>query len=274
MENLCISLPSGDMSLNIYNSDYPINDLFGFACRQNPKRGFLFVSKVLGKHYPVKPKDIFNTYENLSNKLELLLDNNDKPLFIGFAETATGLGLGIYDNWKQSNLNVNSLFIHTTRYNFNKKTFINFEEEHSHSTGHIVFEPEAGSEYLYSMNTLILIDDEITTGNTLKNFIDAFINKHKYIKKVVIISLKNWMSNKNIELFKSNFLELDIHFTSILTGEYQFTQNKNYICEKMPNVDSNKDFKDDLILNNHGRFGLVNVPEYNLDLYYLIPNMH
>lgn len=62
-----ITLPRGTLDLTYQtnsmanknslkqNDSYQLEDLLGFAQRINPKRAFLFVSKVLGRHIPVAP---------------------------------------------------------------------------------------------------------------------------------------------------------------------------------------------------------------------------
>ena len=47
------SLPYGTLHLDIDHADLPPDDLFALGARDNPRRAFLFVSKVLGKHIPV-----------------------------------------------------------------------------------------------------------------------------------------------------------------------------------------------------------------------------
>ena len=47
-------LSTGTLSLSISNSMQ--DGLFRIAERQNPKRAFLFVSTVLGRHIPVRPE--------------------------------------------------------------------------------------------------------------------------------------------------------------------------------------------------------------------------
>ncbi|MEO8600629.1 MAG: phosphoribosyltransferase domain-containing protein, partial [bacterium] len=51
-----VALPTGLMELNVDAGAFRLDDLIGFAARANAKRGFLFMSKVLGKHWPVTPQ--------------------------------------------------------------------------------------------------------------------------------------------------------------------------------------------------------------------------
>ena len=50
-----IRLRAGTLRHTVERADVPFDDLCGFASRRSRKRGFVFVSKVLGKHYPVRP---------------------------------------------------------------------------------------------------------------------------------------------------------------------------------------------------------------------------
>jgi len=46
-------LPTGALCLELEEGASALASLLDFAARANPKRAFLFLSKVLGKHYPV-----------------------------------------------------------------------------------------------------------------------------------------------------------------------------------------------------------------------------
>ena len=57
-----ITLPRGTLDLTYQtnhfldgSATYELEDLLDFAQRINPKRAFLFFSKVLGRHVPVAP---------------------------------------------------------------------------------------------------------------------------------------------------------------------------------------------------------------------------
>lgn len=49
------NLSCGRIEVSSEDTVYPLSDLFDIAERRNPKRVFLFVSKVLGRHIPVSP---------------------------------------------------------------------------------------------------------------------------------------------------------------------------------------------------------------------------
>jgi hypothetical protein len=274
MQHFHFEIPSGELSLSIKHTEYPLHDLCGFASRQNPKRGFLFVSKVLGKHYPVRPSKMQEVYHFLSDEVEHYLNSSDCPIFLGFAETATGLSSGLYHTWYKKYFSnssykkdiADSVFVHTTRYHFEEKNVLfHFQEEHSHATGHIVYEPEQADFQLDRYNTLVLIDDEITTGKTMTNFIEGFTKlKNSSIKKVIVVSIKNWMDELSQERFYQIFPHIEFQFVQALKGTYSFKQKPGFVCAPMPNVEGSNNDKSDLINHNFGRFGLkhFDVPNF------------
>ena len=71
-----------------------------------------------------------------------------KTVFIGFAETATGLGHAVFNHFEDA------IYIHTTREEIlNMEPSFYFEEEHSHATSHRVYAPE---EILMEAETIVL----------------------------------------------------------------------------------------------------------------------
>lgn len=84
-------LPTGHITIAVDHTYIETSQLFDFAARQNSKRGFLFMSKVLGKHFPSKPKLMRRVHETLSS---LINTSITQPIvFIAMAETAVGLSL-------------------------------------------------------------------------------------------------------------------------------------------------------------------------------------
>ncbi len=85
-------LPTGTLHLNTDCDAIIVQDYLGFGARANPKRSFLFVSKVLGKHWPASPSKMYATHQLLAQKIQHI---ETPALFIGMAETAVGLGQGV-----------------------------------------------------------------------------------------------------------------------------------------------------------------------------------
>ncbi len=189
MHTESVEIKNGTLDISVHNQKLPLNDLLDFASRENPKRGFLFVSKVLGKHIPVKPSVMRKTYDLLVSEL---LD--DVPTFVvGMAETATGLGAGVADSLARKQKS-DVYYQHTTRHECNKPVWFTLDESHSHAVDHILYEPDSRLiEQISSCERLVLVDDEISTGRTLGLLGTKLLNNLKKVKEVVVISLVNWL---------------------------------------------------------------------------------
>jgi hypothetical protein len=143
----------------------PLRELLGLALRRNPKRAHLLVSQVLGKHVPQSPSAVYGHGFALGRRVrELLGDQSDDALVLGYAETATGLGHSVADGV------VFAPYLHSTRRPVEGVTQAGgFEESHSHATSHLLL-PE-DPELLAGDGPLVLVDDEFSTGNTVLNTI-------------------------------------------------------------------------------------------------------
>src|SRR6056297_3893710 len=83
-------------ALTLTTGPAPGPELFRIAERINPKRAFLFVSTVLGRHIPVDPVAHRAALRRLSEGVSAHLLQG--PVFVmGFAETAVGIGAGVFD---------------------------------------------------------------------------------------------------------------------------------------------------------------------------------
>lgn len=245
-----VHLASGTLSLDIFHTELPLEDILGFGVRNNPKRGFLFVSKVLGKHIPVKPSVMKNMYQILAKKIQI---SDCKPVFISMAETATALGFGIAEQWRKHN-NREALFLHSTRYKLNNNIAFEFKEPHSHATDHIVYEPVKDKDTFYNTENAIIIDDEISTGNTLINFVNEYKKINSNLKNIVLVSITDWSGNNQKNIINA-FPDLNVDFVSVLHGSFEFEKNNDFTCESVNKFQGNDDFKDSILTSNHGRFG-------------------
>jgi hypothetical protein len=87
---------------------------------------------------------------------------------LGFAETATGLGQTVSDS-------LHSYYLHSTRHEVaGAASFAGFEEEHSHATDHGLLPTDP--EWLRPGGTVVLVDDELSTGKTVINTVTAIQN--------------------------------------------------------------------------------------------------
>ncbi|WP_235907292.1 phosphoribosyltransferase family protein [Niallia circulans] len=253
-----ISLPIlSELKMHIEITENPfeleVQELFQMAARINKKRSFLFVSKLLGKHIPIKPKlglwtgfALAARYEELktgvvSASRDVLLkayyDNiasfRDEPIIakeiaspiiIGFAETATALGHSFYKAFSHA------AFFHTTREVVDgMESIISFEEEHSHATSHRCY---IDASMLDTQREVILVDDELTTGNTAINIIRDIQAKYPRTEYTVV-SILDWRSKENEAKLKSLEQELGITIrcVSLIKGVFQLEGELNNVSD-------------------------------------------
>jgi len=191
-KTLRIELDTGTLHLDITPGRIPLKRLLGYAARVSSKRKFLLVSKVLGKHYPVSPRIMSWSYRALARAV-LTSGAGDGSLWIGMAETATGLGYGVFAAARLAGLE-NALFMQTTRYQMDGCERLAFDEAHSHATDFFLYYPERPDyrQRFLNAETLILIDDEISTGRTFLQLIKAYQTVNPGLQKVFIVSLVNF----------------------------------------------------------------------------------
>lgn len=309
-----------DIEVTKNQYDIPVEKLFSMAARKNPKRSFLFVSKLLGKHLPVHPQipllagqllleEYLKVIENRSLYNEKASDiakgiSGDmdpgkvldltrsyhitlkKPtLFIGFAETATGLGHAVF-----SQVRGDSAYIHTTRTQIKEmKSQFDFEEEHSHATSHLCY--SANEDLFNNYDRIVLVDDEITTGKTAINLIKA-LNEKFPGKEYAIVSVLDWRLDEHVKMLDDFKAEtgLNIDIISILRGiikcndkpiieplrevkalnekktevkEFQLGFENGAVFTQI--TEENKELEDQYFLKDTGRFGID--ANFNQEIY-------
>lgn len=240
-----------DLKTGLLELDYPqeLQTLVGFGSRMNKKRGFLFVSRVLGKHLPTKPSIMQTTYDQLAEIADHTL-SNEPTLVIGFAETATALGHGVYDALGREN----SFYIHSTRYKTSHDVLLNFYEEHCHAPSHIFYSPhdEKLKNMLQEIKNVLLIDDEVSTGTTANNLVTELKKALPHAKNYYLLTLLNW-SKKKYDAFE---------YLSLYKGEFTFTPKDFSLTENIVSENLYTEDLDELIPHNFGRYG---VQDFHLD---------
>ncbi len=222
-DTLTAELERGNISARIESHLIPANEMFGFAQRINPKRSFLFVSKVVGRHIPVKPSMMRRTYKLLASQIPG--DVAGPVVVIGMAETAVGLGAGVHQQWSEDNGRDDAVYICTTRHSFGLPLLCEFREEHSHATRHLIHVPSDPNvrRLMDNVKTLVLVDDEVSTGKTFSNLYSALPEVlKKSITRIILVTLTDWSVGAAERL-----IDNDVHNVSIITGSYRWTPNGN-----------------------------------------------
>ncbi len=197
------------VSIESEPSDAPLTvpDLVGMALRRNPRRAHLLVSTVLGKHLPADPRLVYGAgrllgamvadrlagrhsdiadigsallrsalsaaepAEDSRRLIELCARHRASAppaagaLVLGYAETATALGHCVAESLAAD-------YLHSTRRQVaGCQPVARFDEEHSHATRHLLL--PADPHLLAGPRPLVLVDDELSTGQTVLNTIEA-----------------------------------------------------------------------------------------------------
>lgn len=232
-ERLGVSVRTTGSSIGI-----ELDELVGLAIRRNPRRAHLLVSTVLGKHVPTDPRIVYGAglllgllvsdalagagsvatsarAAGVADSLRAALAAEDgvapaafldaveslrasadltgpATVVVGYAETATALGHCV-----AAALDVPSL--HSTRRAVEGVTpAAGFAEEHSHATEHLLLPQDP--HFLDDADTVVLVDDEISTGRTALNTIRALHQAHPR-GRYVVASLIDLRSDADRALF-------------------------------------------------------------------------
>ncbi|MWA01067.1 hypothetical protein F8568_011885 [Actinomadura sp. LD22] len=173
--------------------------MVGLAVRRNPRRAHLLVSAVLGKHVPTDPRLVYGSGLLLGELVRARLSDEvtsvppgsledalagvpgaaaalrdalrePRPhvdaIVLGYAETATALGHSVADALG------GAYYLHSTRRPVRGfAAYGGFEEEHSHATSHLLLPSDPAA--LDRDVPVVLVDDELSTGQTVLNTIEA-----------------------------------------------------------------------------------------------------
>lgn len=254
--------------------DLPLGALVGLALRRNPRRAHLLVSTVLGKHVPTDPRIVqaagtllgllvadelagASTVADAARRagvtdaltaalaggpgaaehLLLVVDGlheavTEAPagpgttVVVGYAETATALGHCV-----GAALGVPSL--HSTRRPVAGVTpAAGFAEEHSHATEHLLLPDDP--RFLADASTVVLVDDEISTGKTVLNTVRA-LHADQPRERYVVAALVDLRSAADQERFAALGRELGarVDVVALTSGTIALPDD---ILERAPHV--------------------------------------
>lgn len=219
--------------------DLGLDALAGLAVRRNLKRAQLIVSTVLAKHIPARPSAVRAAGLLLAGRVhhaltgesavlsgDLLLSASSSaqveaaavgslpgaPAVIGFCETATSLGHLVADAF------TDAVYLHTTRRpDPQLPTLLGFDEEHSHAVEHHLQPAEAIRD---EASVVVLVDDELSTGTTALNTVEA-LETLRPGRSYVVAALLDLRPLPDRRLFDERVAELgvSVQVASLLDGE-------------------------------------------------------
>lgn len=225
------TLTCGTLSVTPEPGAFPLDDLFDVAERRNPKRAFLFVSKVLGRHIPVCPTTMRAIYRQLADRFPAMPAG--PVLFIGMAETAVGLGAGVFDEMRQRVSE--AVYLTSTRHPVSGELLCEFKEDHSHATDHLIYLPQDDElrRRVRGARTLVLIDDEATTGKTFINLLAALREEGGLtgIEQVITVTLTDWSGDALVAA-----CPLPVTTVALARGNWHWEQDPQAPVPVMPAV--------------------------------------
>ncbi|WP_353216978.1 phosphoribosyltransferase domain-containing protein, partial [Sandarakinorhabdus sp.] len=262
------ALAAGTVTVQVLESGAPdpnplrIDDLCSFAARNNPRRGFLVVSKVLGRHLPTTPAAIRDSARRLIDALlrrHSAAGISDLPgpvVFFGMAETAVCLAHSCYADYAARTGRQDLLFIHSTRQwpsATGQAIIAEFAEPHSHAAAHMVLSPvtAAGRTLLAQARTLVVIDDESSTGTTFVNAIAALRPCMPRLERVATAVLTDWSGGHDWQ----QQLPLPHIGASLLQGTLHWTPDPGFVSPANP-ITRTGAFGTLAATGNHGRGGI------------------
>lgn len=169
-----------------YTTSYTKETTLRVAKRyRNAKRAYLLVNPLQAKHMPVSPTEALTMMRILGEGLQQEFPG--ARLVLGFAETATALGAAV-----ASRLGPDCAFLTTTREAGEGPGWVRFLEEHSHAAEQKLWGGDLDA-LLQETDTVLFVDDEISTGKTLRNMVAQLTRRWPALgeKTLVAASLLN-----------------------------------------------------------------------------------
>lgn len=184
-------------------TEYREADLLKLAKRfHNTKRSYLLVDPLQGKHLSVSPTKALELFHALGKEIKKKFSGI--KLVIGFAETATAIGMAVAEEMDRD-----CIYVHTTRENIPEiSSWVEFYEEHSHAMDQKL-DASNLEKWINVTDAIVFVDDEISTGKTLINFIDKLrcIYPNLDKKKLIGASIINRLSDEHVSRMKENGIE-------------------------------------------------------------------
>lgn len=165
----------------------------------NPKRGYLLVNPLQGKHVPVSPKLAMLLFTQLAQCLEGYYEG-ETILYIGFAETATALGAKVA-------VERGGYYLQTTREPMEGVEFFYFSESHSHATEQKLCKSDL-EEILPKVQRLVFVEDEVTTGNTILQIVEQLRHAYGAELPISVLSVLNGMEPEALERYAQRNIPL------------------------------------------------------------------
>lgn len=150
---------------------------------------------------------------------KLPLDLPGPVLVIGLAETAVCLGQSVHEAYLARRGRDDVVFLHSTRQVLDAPVLVRFEEAHSHAPAHLLHEGGKAQvrSAMEAARSLVLIDDEASTGATFAQLAQAVRARLPSLETVTTAVLTDWSGGT-----WRDPLSLPGQSYSLLEGELRF----------------------------------------------------
>nr|WP_261870933.1 phosphoribosyltransferase domain-containing protein [Psychrobacter sp. JCM 18901] len=210
---------------------------------------------MLGRHIPVAPSIMREAFTDLANLVPS--DLAEPVLVIGMAETAVGLSAGVHQALQTRY--PQALLLNSTRHaqhdessdaNGTDSLLTTFCEDHSHASQHLIYQSKDSvtQMQLLASKTLIMVDDEASTGNTCVNVVTALREAGlTQLEQVHLTTLVDWsldqetpnpQSDAKPARMADRLAGIEFHRHHLLSGAWQWTDALNPEPITMPSVDT------------------------------------
>lgn len=217
---------------------YTQNDMLRIAKRyNNQKRTYLLVNTMQAKHIPVQPVCALDMMRALG--MQIAKKYPQARLVIGFAETATAIGAVVAEC-----ISKQCIYLQTTREEFPRAhEWITFLEEHSHAVDQKIC-GDSFTENLFHTDTIIFVDDEITTGKTLINMVEQLKLKYPALqgKELVAASVFNRLTVDNEEKLAQAGISCE-YLVKLPQDDYSESVKNIAVYEAQPVAAANVEFQ-------------------------------
>ncbi len=193
-----VELETGTLSIQVREAAFPLDELCGFAARNNRKRGFLFLSKVLGKHWPAQPSRMRRVHELSGRRNSIWAPvpgssspwrrprpgsarASSRPCWIGGPAARRSSSLHPLSGRRATLPGVPGTPLSRPR-SVSLRT---------------AFEP--GHQALFNTaRELIVVDDEISTGTTLCNLVAAYRTRNPRLERVHFVAITDFQRSRTV----------------------------------------------------------------------------
>lgn len=246
-------LPTGDLWIGDAEPDptHSVHALCGFSARRNPRRGFLFVSTILGRYLPVRPRALDEPVTGLAARLPA--DLPGPILFVGVAAAGLSIGHRLWARYVERTGRDDTLHVASTRHRFDAPLAYAFDEPHSHAPRHRIHRPlDPDDAALFERaRTVVIVDDEVTSGRTVSELIAAHHSHCPRARRFVHAVLTDWTPGPLCERAPSG---CTIDVVALARGRHHFERDPDFAVD-MPDVTGDSRPRWHAATPGHARFG-------------------